>query len=83
VTISGTGDRRVIKGVLAERHHITVDGAFALLRDYADSHGMPLSEVCRIVVLDPTTATLPAEPAEQDRSTWFARHAPAHKHGNE
>ncbi|HZP51650.1 ANTAR domain-containing protein [Actinocrinis sp.] len=71
------------KGVLAERHHITVDAAFALLRDYADSHGMHLSEVCRIVVLDPTTATLPAEPAEQDRSTWFARHAPAHKHGNE
>jgi len=71
------------KGVLAERHHIAVDAALALLRDYADSHGMHLSEVCRIVVLDPTTATLPAEPAEQDRSDWFARHAPAHKHGNE
>ena len=39
------------KGVLAERHRITVDQAFALLRDYARSHNRLLSEVARDVAL--------------------------------
>jgi len=47
------------KGVMAERHHITVDAAFALLHDYARSHQMQLSEVCRIVVLDHVPAVGP------------------------
>jgi transcriptional regulator with GAF, ATPase, and Fis domain len=35
------------KGVLAERRQITVDQAFALLRDHARSHNLRLSELAR------------------------------------
>ena len=38
------------KGVLAERAGVHVDAAFQLLRGYARSHGLQLSEVARRVV---------------------------------
>ena len=37
------------KGVLAERAGVHVDAAFQLLRSYARSHGLQLSEVARQV----------------------------------
>jgi transcriptional regulator with GAF, ATPase, and Fis domain len=37
------------KGVLAERHQITVDAAFALLRTHARSHNLHLSDLARQV----------------------------------
>lgn len=47
------------KGVLAERHQITVDQAFALLREYARSHNRLLSEVAHdVAVRDPAAAEL-------------------------
>jgi len=39
------------KGVLAERHRITVDQAFALLREYTRSHNRLLSDVARDVAV--------------------------------
>jgi transcriptional regulator with GAF, ATPase, and Fis domain len=39
------------KGVLAERHQITVDQAFTLLRDYSRSHNRLLSDVARDVAV--------------------------------
>ncbi len=37
------------KGVLAERHQVTVDRAFAMLREYSRSHNRLLSDVARDV----------------------------------
>jgi AmiR/NasT family two-component response regulator len=39
------------KGVLAERHQITVDQAFELLRTYSRNHNRLLSEVARDVAV--------------------------------
>jgi transcriptional regulator with GAF, ATPase, and Fis domain len=52
------------KGVLAERADVHVDAAFQLLRGYARSHGLQLSEVARRVVardldLDRTSGSQP------------------------
>ena len=52
------------KGVLAERAGVHVDAAFQLLRSYARSHGLQLSEVARRVVardldLDRTSGSQP------------------------
>ncbi|WP_324847227.1 ANTAR domain-containing protein [Actinocrinis sp.] len=44
------------KGVLAERRRITVDAAFALLRDHARSQNLHLSDLARQVADGSTTA---------------------------
>lgn len=46
------------KGIVAERRHMDMDEAFALLRSYARSHRTPLSDVARAII-DHTLA--PAE----------------------
>jgi len=45
------------KGVLAERRQISVDEAFGLLREYARSHNLRLSDVARAVAEGSTTAS--------------------------
>ena len=45
------------KGVLAERHQVTVDDAFALLREYARNHNRLLSDVARDVAHRSAAAT--------------------------
>jgi transcriptional regulator with GAF, ATPase, and Fis domain len=52
------------KGVLAERHRITVDEGFTLLRDYSRSHNRLLSDVARdVAVRAPAAAELLADRA--------------------
>jgi transcriptional regulator with GAF, ATPase, and Fis domain len=52
------------KGVLAERHKITVDEGFTLLRDYSRSHNRLLSDVARdVAVRAPAAAELLADRA--------------------
>ena len=53
------------KGVLAERHKITVDEAFALLREYSRSHNRLLSDVAR----DVATRALAAAELLADRDS--------------
>jgi len=43
--------------VLAERRQISVDEAFGLLREYARSHNLRLSDVARAVAEGSTTAS--------------------------
>jgi hypothetical protein len=50
------------KGVLAERHQISVDQAFSLLRAYSRSHNLRLSDVARdVAVRAPAAAELLAD----------------------
>jgi GAF domain-containing protein len=53
------------KGVLAERLHLDVDDAFALLRDGARSHNRRLSELAQAIV--DGTVQIPPEPAGTQR----------------
>ena len=50
------------KGVLAERHKVTVDEAFAILRDFARSHNLHLSDLARDVANGSTPAALLTDP---------------------
>ena len=61
------------KGVLAERHRITVDQAFTLLREYSRGHNRLLSDLARdVAVRAPAAAELlsdsayPTTPADAD-----------------
>ena len=52
------------KGVLAERAGVHVDAAFQLLRGFARSHGLPLSEVARqVVARDLDLDSVPGRPS--------------------
>lgn len=41
------------KGILAERHAVTVDGAFDVMRAYARSHNLRLAELARRIIDEP------------------------------
>jgi transcriptional regulator with GAF, ATPase, and Fis domain len=66
------------KGVLAERHKISVDQAFTLLRKYARNHNQRLSDLARDVAEGRVTVPA-ADLAEVSRavaSPWFAEGGP-------
>ena len=68
------------KGVLAERHKVTVDTAFALLRDHARKHNLRLSDLARDVAAGAITtdaAGLLSDPAATASSLWFTGKAPS------
>ncbi|HUY20948.1 MAG TPA: GAF and ANTAR domain-containing protein [Acidimicrobiales bacterium] len=56
------------KGVVAERRHVGMDEAFALLRGHARSNGIPLSDVARAIIHRSLA------PAELQDNTRAARH---------
>ncbi len=67
------------KGVLAERHHVNVDTAFALLRDHARSHHLRLSDLARDVAegnMTTSAAALLGNPAAAASSLWFSGKPP-------
>jgi transcriptional regulator with GAF, ATPase, and Fis domain len=62
------------KGVLAERHKVNIDTAFALLRDHARHHNLRLSDLARDVAEGAMTtdaAALLGDPAAEASSLWF------------
>ena len=66
------------KGVLAERHKVTVDQAFTLLRRHARNHNQRLSDLARNVAEGTETVTAVEPPAGVDAaSPWFAEGEPA------
>ena len=58
--LQGALNSRVIieqaKGAIAQRHAVTVDAAFALMRTYARNNNLRLVELARAIVTDPTSA---------------------------
>ncbi len=58
--LQGALNSRVIieqaKGAVAQRHAVTVDAAFALMRTYARNNNLRLVELARAIVTDPTSA---------------------------
>ncbi len=63
------------KGLLAERHQIGVETAFALLREYARSHRLHLSDLARDVIEECPTKFPNEGFAAQARTDWFIAHA--------
>jgi transcriptional regulator with GAF, ATPase, and Fis domain len=62
------------KGVLAERHKVTVDAAFALLRQHAHNSNMHISDLAREVAagaLTTVAAGLLGDPQTPASSLWF------------
>jgi GAF domain-containing protein len=63
------------KGVLAERHKVTVDSAFDLLRQHARTNNLHISDLARDVANGATTtaaAELLGDPQAPASSLWFA-----------
>lgn len=62
------------KGLLAERHQIGVETAFALLREYARSHHLHISDLARDVIEQCPAGSPTEDSAARERTDWFYAH---------